>query len=86
MVYMELYDNTKTYVTRSGALKTPEKMKEESPAIEFVPFVVDTDSRHRFMDGFYALDPMRDEFDIDPALSDEEAVAEIERIRNSLQN
>ena len=83
MIKLELYTGEKDYVTPSGVLYNKEKVLEEFPAALTVPFVVETNSKGRVIFGMSALDTLCSVYGIDDELSDEEAIAAIEEIRNT---
>lgn len=83
MIKLEFYTGEKDYVTPSGVLYNKEKVLEEFPAALSVPFVVETNSKGRVIFGMSALDTLCSVYGIDDALSDDEAIAAIEEIRNT---
>ena len=83
MIKLEFYTGEKDYVTPSGVLYNKEKVLEEFPAALSVPFVVETNSKGRVIFGMSALDTLCSVYGIDDKLSDEEAIAAIEEIRNT---
>ena len=83
MIKLEFYTGEKDYVTPSGVLYNKEKVLEEFPAALTVPFVVETNSKGRVIFGMSALDALCSVYGIDDELSDEEAIAAIEEIRNT---
>ena len=83
MIKLEFYTGEKDYVTPSGVLYNKEKVLEEFPAALTVPFVVETNSKGRVIFGMSALDTLCSVYGIDDELSDEEAIAAIEEIRNT---
>ena len=83
MIKLEFYTGEKDYVTPSGVLYNKEKVLEEFPAALSVPFVVETNSKGRVIFGMSALDTLCSVYGIDDELSDDEAIAAIEEIRNT---
>ena len=83
MIKLEFYTGEKDYVTPSGVLYNKEKVLEEFPAALTVPFVVETNSKGRVIFGMSALDTLCSVYGIDDELSDDEAIAAIEEIRNT---
>ena len=83
MIKLELYTGEKDYVTPSGVLYSKEQVLEEFPAALSVPFVVETNSKGRIIFGMSALDTLCSVYNIDDELSDDEAIAAIEAIRNT---
>ena len=58
-------------------------VKADYPACEHFTFVIETNQRKEVIYGFYNLSGLRDSYDIDDSLSDEEAIAQIEEIMNT---
>lgn len=83
MRYFELYDNTKTYYSPIGEELTPEVVGARYAIVNSgLPVVIETDKSHVVFGGYGLLSQYRDIYDIDDALSDEEALTEIERVAN----
>lgn len=82
---IEKYDGTKTYMHPSGELATPEKIKQRFPAVEVFTHIVETDEQGQVMFAFQNLAAVRTQMEIDPSLSEEEAMAKIEELRNTPQ-
>lgn len=84
--YFEFYDNTKTYFSPIWEQYTPEVVAQKYPIVNSgFPVVIETDENHIM---FYACDLLsqyKAMYDIDKELSDEEALAEINRILNLQQ-
>lgn len=83
MRILEKYTGNKTYMAPSGALMTPERMLESFPAILTFAHVVETDKNGQVCLGINNLSMMRDRYNIDDALTDDEAIAEIQTIINA---
>lgn len=79
---LELYSSEKTYQFATGTIATPEYMSERYPAVMMFPHIVQTNGSGQVISGIYNLSDMRDKHKIEPELSDEDAVTEIERILN----
>lgn len=80
---IEKYDGTKTYMHPNGELATPEKIKQRFPASEVFTHIVETDEQGQVMLAFQNLAAVRTQMEIDPSLSEEEAMAKIEELRNT---
>lgn len=83
MRLLEKYTGNKTYMAPSGALMTPERMLESFPAILTFAHVVETDKNGQVCLAINNLSMMRDRYNIDDALTDDEAIAEIQTIINT---
>ena len=83
MIKLEIYTGEKDYVTPSGVLYNKEKVLAEFPSALTVPFVVETNAKGRVIFGMSALDTLCQVYGVDDELSDEEAVAALEVIRNT---
>lgn len=83
MVKLEKYTGEKIYMFPTGALATPEVVYEQYPAAKVFTFVVGTDKNGQVMQSMDNLSVLRDVYDIDAALSDDEAIAAIEAIMNT---
>ena len=75
----------KTYMAPSGALYTPERIKQDFEAIDVFPHVIQTDSSGEMCWGVYKLSALRDQHDIPAELSEDEAIAALETILNTPQ-
>lgn len=83
MIKLEKYTGAKTYMTPIGTLATPESVAAETPAVAHFTFVVETDPRGEVMRSFENLSVLRGINNLDEALTDDEAIAAIEAIRNA---
>jgi len=92
-IKIEKYTGLKTYMTPAGTLATPQSIAMQYPAMiqfqpdgEFVlplPHIVETDERGEVMYAIENLSAARSRYGIDPELSEEDAIAAIEEIRNT---
>ena len=73
--YIEKYDGTKTYMYPNSAIATPEVVTNDFPACQLIPHVIVTDGQTIY--SFMSLASMRSQYNIDEALSDDEAIAAI---------
>lgn len=83
MKRLEKYTGTKTYMAPSGALMTPERMLESFPAIMTFTHVIETDKNGQMCLAINNLSMMRDRYNIDDALSDDEAISAMQEIMNA---
>ena len=83
MKCLEKYTGEKTYMYPNGVLATPQRVLEDFPAALTFAWVVETDHRGEVMLGMYNLSALEDQYNIDPALTDEEAIEAIENIMNA---
>ena len=83
MIKLEKYTGDKTYMFPNGAIATREAVLKEFPAAETFTFVVTTDDGGEVMWGMDNLSGLRASRDIDPSLSEDEAIAAIEAIMNT---
>lgn len=83
MKRLEKYTGTKTYMAPSGALMTPERMLESFPAIMTFVHVIETDKNGQMCFAINNLSAMRDRYNIDDGLSDDEAISAIQTIVNA---
>lgn len=77
-----LYDPSKTYVFPNGRIATPEAVATEYPAMAVYPYIIETDLTEQMFLGSQNLADARSRNGIDPALTDEQAVAALEAIAN----
>lgn len=84
MKHLELYNNEKTYMYPNGQLATPERFANDYPATTIFPHVIETDESGQVCFGINNLSAMRSRYEIDPTLSDSEAVEAIESVLNAV--
>ena len=80
---LEFYDGTKTYMYPNMKLATPETMLTDYPAILTFKHVIETDENSQVCFAIENFSAMRTRYDIDPNLSDDDALAEIQEIINT---
>jgi len=85
MIKIEKYEGIKTYMFPTGELATPERVKQDYPASEVFTHIVETDEQGQVMFALQNLAAIRSQMGIDSSLSEEEAMAKIEEIRNTPQ-
>lgn len=83
MIKLEKYTGEKTYMFPTGALATPEVVYKQYPAAKVFTFVVGTDKAGQVMQSMDNLSVLRDVYDIDEALPDDEAIVAVETIMNT---
>lgn len=83
MVKIEKYTGTKTYMYPNGALATPETLKADFPAVETFTHIIETDEAGQVCFAVQNLAAVRSQMGIDSSLSEDEAIAKIEELRNA---
>lgn len=83
MKKIEKYLGNKTYMFPTGKLATPELMLANFPAILTFAHIIETDEAGEVCFAVENLNAMRSLYNIDSSLSEEEAIAKIEEIRNT---
>lgn len=83
MVKIEKFTGEKTYMYPNGALATPEKIKADFPAVEAFVHIIETDEASQVCFAVQNLAAVRSQMGIDPELTETEAIAKIEEIRNT---
>jgi len=83
MIKLTKYDKEKTYMYPNGAMATPESVLKNYPAVEHFIFIAETDEAGECLFALENLSAMRSHFSIDPGLFENDAIAEIEVIRNT---
>lgn len=83
MIKIEKYTGTKTYMYPNGALATPEVMKQDFSAIEAFTHIIETDEAGQVCFAVQNLAAVRSQLGIDPSLTEDEAIAAIEEVRNA---
>ena len=77
------FKGDKTFMYPNGAVATPETVKKDYPAVEVFPHVIETDENCQVIYAIMNLSAMRTMYQIDAALSEDEAIAAIEEIMNT---
>lgn len=83
MIKIKKYLGTETYMFPNGAVATPDVMLSEFPAILAFTHIIETDENEQICWAVNNLSAMRSMNDIDPALTEDEAIAALEDIRNN---
>ncbi len=83
MIKIEKYDGSKTYMFPNGELATPERVKKDYPAVDTFTHIVETDEASQVMFAIQNLAAIKSQMGIGVSTSDEEAIKQIENIRNA---
>ena len=83
MIKIEKFTGDKTYMYPNGALATPDTIKNDFPAIEAFPHIIETDEAGQVCFAVQNLAAVRSQMGIDSALTEDEAIAAIEELRNA---
>jgi hypothetical protein len=67
----------------SGEVATPERVTEQFPAINVFAHIIETDERHEILWAVDHLGAMRSMHNIPAELTDDEAIAELQELRNA---
>ena len=84
MIKIEKYTGTKTYMFPNGAIATPEVMQAKYPAVTTFTHIIETDESGQVCWAVENLSAIRSMLGIDSALSENEAIAAIEALRNTV--
>lgn len=83
MKYIQKYTPEKTYMFPSGKLANKQTMLEEYPAVAVFAHIIETDESGQVIYGISNLAAARSRYNIDSALSEEEAIQAIQIIVNT---
>lgn len=83
MKIIEKYTGEKTYMFPNGALATPEVMVAQFPAVLTFAHIIETDEAGEVAFAVQNLSAMRGVYGVDPALTEDEAIAAIQEIVNT---
>ena len=83
MVKIEKFTGNKTYMYPNGAIATAEIIKNDFPAVETFTHIIETDEAGQVCFAVQNLAAVRSQMEIDSSLSEDEAIAKIEEIRNT---
>ena len=83
MVKIEKFQGTKTYMYPNGTLATAETIKRDFPAVETFTHIIETDEAGQVCFAVQNLAAVRSQMGIDSALTEDEAIAKIEELRNA---
>lgn len=77
------YDGTKTYMYPSCKIATPEVVTQDFPAWKMFTHCIVTDDAEETIYSFMSLSSLRTQYNIDSALSDDDAITAIQDIMNA---
>ena len=77
------YTGDKTFMFPNGGLATPEIVAEQYPAVTAFTHIVETDDNCEVLFAIQNLSAMRNIYNIDTSLTEDEAIAKIEEIVNT---
>lgn len=83
MRLIEKYTGEKTYMFPTGRLATPDVVREKYPAVSAFTHIVETDEMGEVMFALQNLSALRTQNNVDPALSEDEAIAALQEIINA---
>lgn len=83
MIKIEKYTGNKTYMFPNGELATPERVKKDYPAVEAFTHIVETDEAGQVMFAIQNLAAIKSQMGIDVSVSEEDAINQIEELRNA---
>lgn len=83
MLKIEKYNPTKTYMFPNGTIATPQIIQEKYPAVNVFQHIVETDEQGEVLFALQNLAAVRGQMGVDSSLSEDEAVAKIEELRNA---
>jgi len=81
MLRLIKFDGKSTYMFPNGELATPEKIREKFPAVDYFPHVLEINGN--VCQAVMELQALRNIHGIDPSISDDEAIAQIEQKINT---
>ncbi|SHJ58763.1 hypothetical protein [Thermoclostridium caenicola] len=81
MIKYEIFDGSKTYMFPSGEIATPDKIRSQFPAVDMFPHVLELNGP--VVQAVMSLDALRSLHNIDPSISDEQAIQILEDIANT---
>ena len=77
------YTGDKTFMFPNGGLATPEIVAEQYPAVTAFTHIIETDDNCEVLFAIQNLSAMRNIYNIDASLTEDEAIAKIEEIVNT---
>lgn len=76
MLRYELFDGTQTYMFPNGEVASPDAIRRQFPAVDHFPHILELNGP--VVQAVMSIHALRSMNSIDPELSDEEAIAEME--------
>ena len=83
MVKIEKYTGEKTYMYPNGALATPDVIEKDFSAVKAFTHIIETDEAGQVCFAVQNLAAVRSQLGIDSSLTEDEAIAAIEELRNA---
>lgn len=83
MIKIEKYDGNKTYMYPNGELATPESVQSKFPAVTKFVHIIETDEAGQVMFAIQNLAALKSQLGIDTSVEEEEAIKQIEKIKNT---
>jgi hypothetical protein len=83
MIKIEKYDGNKTYMYPNGELAKPESVKSKFPAVTEFVHIIETDEAGQVMFAIQNLAALKSQLGIDTSVEEEEAIKQIEKIKNT---
>lgn len=84
MLKIEKYTGEKTYMYPSGGLATPNDVKSKYPAVANFVHIVETDEEGQVLFALENLSAVKSRMGIDANTSEEDAIKQIEEMRNTI--
>lgn len=83
MIKIEKYDGSKTYMYPNGKLATPKSVQSKFPAVTNFVHIIETDEAGQVMFAIQNLAALKSQLGIDTSVEEEEAIKQIEKIKNT---
>ena len=83
MIRLVKYEGVKTYMYPNGELATPERVLKDFPSILQFTHVIEVDENEEVLSAVMNLSQLRSMHNIDPTLSEQEAIEAIQAIINT---
>lgn len=83
MIRLVKYEGTKTYMYPNGELASPERVVKDFPAILHFTHVIEVDENEEVLSAVMNLSQLRSMHNIDPTLSEQDAIEALQEIINS---
>lgn len=83
MIKIEKYDGSKTYMYPNGELARPESVQSKFPAVTEFVHIIETDEAGQVMFAIQNLAALKSQLGIDTSVEEEEAIKQIEKIKNT---
>lgn len=83
MLKLEIFDGTKTYMFPNGDIATPERIRQDFPAVDVFQHVLEVNGN--VCQAVMSLSALRNNHTVDEGLSDDEAIIAIQNKMNEPQ-